>query len=106
MKLVIIAFDCDGTLITTESADKGEITANERVRSLLIALAHCKNVEICVWSGSGAMWANQVVMSLGLKKYVTYIKSKQDELPFTVDIAFDDVQACEMGIMNIIVREK
>lgn len=117
MKKISIAFDCDGTLVTTESADNQQIVANERVRSGLIWLASMKNTEIIVWSGSGEMWARQVVRELGLTKYVDKIMAKNvlghddDGHPIitadiTPDIAIDDIQSCELGILNLIVREK
>lgn len=118
MKQVTIAFDCDGTLVTTESAETKQIVANERVRSLLIALAHMKNVRIVVWSGSGELWARQVAAAIGINKYVDQFASKnhmgKDEdgkhifnpdIP-KPDIAVDDIHACELGIINLIVREK
>lgn len=117
MKKTTIAFDCDGTLITTESADKQQIVANERIRSMLITFARFKNVKIIVWSGSGEMWARQVVRELGLTKYVDKVMAKniigRDEeghpiitADITPDIAIDDIQDCELGVINLIVREK
>lgn len=117
MKKVIIAFDCDGTLVTTDSAEKGIVTANERVRTLLIALASMKNTKIVVWSGGGEVWARQCVCSLGLEKYVDSYASKNHlgkseegrhlfNPGFTPDIAVDDIQDCELGKINLIVREK
>ena len=117
MQKIVIAFDCDGTLVTTESAETKKIVANERQRSMLIALAQSKNVKIIVWSGGGEMWARQVGAALGLDKYVWKYASKnylgKDENgnhmfdpELKPDIAFDDIQDCELGNLNIIVREK
>lgn len=118
MKKVIIAFDCDGTLVTTDSASTGRIVANERVRSMLIAFASMKNTQIIVWSGSGEMWARQVVRELGLTKYVDKYQAKEilgrDDAGHPVfavpevrpDIAIDDIQACALGKINLIVNEK
>lgn len=117
MKKLTIAFDCDGTLVTTDSAENGRIVANERVRSGLIFFASMKNTKIIVWSGSGEMWARQVVRELGLTKYVDKVMAKnvigRDEndhpiitADITPDIAVDDIQACELGKLNLIVREK
>ena len=117
MKKVIIAFDCDGTLVTTESANTKKIVANERQRSMLIALSHSKNVRIVVWSGGGELWARQVGSALGLDSYVWKYTTKNHLgkdadgkhifAPAIVpDIAFDDIQDCELGELNIIVREK
>lgn len=116
MKKIVIAFDCDGTLVTNESSMSGKIVANERIRSLLVTLASFKNVKIIVWSGSGEIWAHQVVRELGLIKYVDKIMAKnvigRDEeghpiitADITPDIAIDDIQACELGVLNLIVNE-
>lgn len=117
MNKITIAFDCDGTLATTDSVKTKKIVANERIRSLLITLASMKNTKIIVWSGGGEMWARQVGGAIGIDKYVNEYHSKnhlgQTEFgehifspDFVPDIAFDDIQACELGKLNLIVREK
>lgn len=116
MKKVVIAFDCDGTLIQTVNA-KGQMVANERIRTLLITLASFKNTKIIVWSGGGELWARQVTRNLGIEKYVDNIMGKnvlgRDEsghpiisADITPDIAIDDIQSCTLGVLNLIVREK
>lgn len=117
MNKITIAFDCDGTLVTTSSADNKRIVANERIRTLLVVLASFKNVRIVVWSGSGELWARQCVNELGLSKYVDEVASKNHlgkdpngkhifNPDFTPDIAIDDIQDCTLGVLNLIVREK
>lgn len=121
MKKLLIAFDVDGTLISNGALSENEIVANERVRRMLIDLAHSKNVKILVWSGGGELWARQAVAALGLQKYVSqyadkiYIKCPDCTTPcnhhafgtkIKPDIAFDDIQECTLGDKNIIVREK
>jgi phosphoserine phosphatase len=117
MRKIIIAFDCDGTLVTTDSAETKKIVANERIRTLLIVLASFKNTKIVVWSGGGEMWARQVGAAIGIDKYVDAYADKnhlcKDEngkhvfAPgFAPDIAIDDIQDCELGLLNLIVREK
>lgn len=117
MKKVTIAFDCDGTLIQNGALAEHEIVANERIRTLLIVLASFKNTRIVVWSGGGELWARQVGAALGLDRYVDEYAAKNlvgkdsaghpifepDLMP---DIAIDDIQACELGALNLIVREK
>ncbi len=116
MKKVTIAFDVDGTLITNDSKNAKPI-ANERIRSLLIALASFKNVEIVVWSGGGELYAHQVCDNLGIGKYVSRYASKNHlgtspdgrhmfNPDFEPDIAIDDIQDCVLGNINLIVREK
>ncbi len=116
MKKIKIAVDVDGTLIRNDSAG-GKPIANERIRTLLVSLSSFKNVHIIVWSGGGELYAKQVCSSLGINKYVNEYKSKNlietdkngkhifepDMIP---DIAIDDIQSCELGNVNLIVKEK
>lgn len=121
MKKITIAFDVDGTLVNNGALSEDQIVANERIRTLLVILAHMKNVKIIVWSGGGELWARQATNALGIAKYVDeyadkqYIKCKKCKEPchhhtfgtdIRPDIAIDDIQECELGIMNLIVREK
>jgi phosphoserine phosphatase len=119
VKKITIAFDVDGTLVSNAERKPGEpvILANERIRTLLVTLASFKNVKIVVWSGSGELWARQVVNEIGITKYVDEIKAKNVigrdendhpiiEADITPDIAIDDIQECELGLLNLIVREK
>lgn len=129
MKKVTIAFDVDGTLISNEALSKDEIVANERIRALLITLAHMKNTNILVWSGGGELWARQAAAAIGIAKYVDDYADKQYKAcqrpeciqgrkegaychhhvfgtTIKPDIAIDDIQACELGALNLIVREK
>ena len=112
MKKVIIAFDVDGTLI--DDQDRMII----RTVRLLTDLAHMKNVEVVVWSGGGKDYADMWVRKLGLGKYVkacydkNHISSDSEgkkhafDPEITPDIAIDDIQDCELGDINLIVREK
>lgn len=118
MVQTVIAFDCDGTLLNnTES----EMVANERIRTLLIALSSFKNTKIIVWSGGGELYARQVARALAITEYVDGYASKNPQRTVGVtetatrhvfkpdivpDIAIDDIQDCDLGILNLIVREK
>lgn len=115
MKKVTICFDVDGTLISNKG--EGDPIANERIRSLLIALASFKNVRIIVWSGGGELYARQVARAIGISRYVNQYASKnhmgQDENgqhlfnpDIKPDIAIDDIQQCNLGVFNLICREK
>lgn len=120
MKQIHIAFDVDGTLIRNDSGEDmaiGTPVANERIRTLLIILASFKNTHITVWSGGGELYARQVVSALGLHRYVDSYLTKNMigrdsdghpmfEPEFKPDIAIDDIQACELGVLNLIVHEK
>ena len=120
MKKIAVAFDVDGTLIRNDSAgdmDGGTPIANEKIRSLLITLSSFKNIKIIVLSGGGELYVRQVCAAIGITKYVDKYYSKNlvgtkddgshDFKPdITPDIAIDDIQDCELGILNLIVREK
>lgn len=121
MKKITIAFDVDGTLIRNEDAQPSVPVANERIRSLLIALASFKNVRIVVWSGGGELYARQVAASIGITQYVNEYAGKNHikttEYPggkvthefnpdLKPDIAIDDIHECDLGRINLIVREK
>lgn len=113
MKKVVIAFDVDGTLIDNRIATP---VANERIRSLLVILSSFKNVKIVVWSGGGELYARQAAAAIGISKYVDEYASKnlvgqnedgyQFEPDIRPDIAIDDIQACALGAINLIVNEK
>lgn len=118
MKTVTIAFDCDGTLLNNTKQD---MVANERIRSLLVALASFKNTRIIVWSGGGELYARQVARALAIDKYVDDYAGKNPQRTVGVtetatrhvfkpdiepDIAIDDIQDCDLGVLNLIVREK
>ena len=118
MKKITIAIDVDGTLIKNGDnvLDTGVPIANEKIRTLLITLASFKNVHIVVWSGGGELYARQVCSSLGLLEYVDGFKDKNlistdsHEHVFkpgiVPDIAIDDIHSCELGDINLIVKEK
>lgn len=116
MRDIIVAFDVDGTLIRTEKGKGDSPIPNERIRSLLIALSSFKNVKIVVWSGGGEIYARMVVAQIGLREYVDMYVSKNvietdDGRPvfspgFKPDIAIDDMHSCDLGDINLIVREK
>lgn len=124
VKKILIAFDVDGTLISNDWLG-GKPVPNERVRRLLIDLAHSKNVKIMVWSGGGELYVRQVCAAIGIDKYVDLYADKRvtscaavscpepDENHWhfaydgdVPDIAFDDIQSFSLGVANIIVREK
>ena len=110
MKKITVAFDVDGTLIDSDG------NTNWRITELLRILAHFKNIEIIVWSGGGKDYAEMIVRKLGLDNYVKRCADKnhlgkvdgkhQFNPDFKPDIAIDDIQDCELGVINLIVREK
>lgn len=113
MKNVVIAFDIDGTLRNNQTE---KIKPNEKIRNLLVILSTFKNVKIVVWSGSGELYARQVAREIGIQEYVDAYASKNHigikdgkhlfNPDIKPDIAIDDIQACELGNINLIVNEK
>lgn len=116
MKNVIICFDIDGTLRkNSEERHRTEVEPNERIVRLLKDTAHSKNVEIHLWSNRGADYCKEMRKILGLEKYVKesrchlkqWAKMQQEySTPFVPDIAYDDQQRFDGGLVNIVIREK
>jgi len=114
MEKILIAFDVDGTL-RSGYHDTPNPTPNENIRALLVILSQFKNVEIMVWSGGGELYARQVSQAIGISQYVHKYASKNvtQEDPMGIkthsinpDIAIDDMEGCELGIINLICKEK
>lgn len=114
-KTITIAFDIDGTL--RDNTVGGACVANERIRTLLITLAGMKNTHILLWSGGGEAYARKVAGALGIEKYIDEYGDKgyggydADGRPIfhttrKPDIAFDDIEECELGVLNLVVDEK
>jgi hypothetical protein len=80
--VLIIAFDCDGTLIDGMDEPKTEMVA------LVRALRNAPNVEVIIWSGGGKSYAERVARMCGLEGIDCY--DKFIDRPHIVDIAFDD----------------
>lgn len=121
MKKITIAFDVDGTIISNlwnpTSDNLDDIKENERIVNLLITLSSFKNTKIIVWSWRWAEWAETICNEIEITKYVDWYASKNhiwkdsnwkhqfnpDIIP---DICIDDIQACELWVLNLIVKEK
>ena len=120
MKAIKICFDVDGTLIDTgynDLYDLCEENIHKRIVELLKIMSSFKNVKIIVWSWQWKEWAQWVVEVIWIEKYVDWYASKNykgkdenwihlfepDLIP---DIAIDDIQACELWLLNLIVKEK
>lgn len=107
MKDVIIAFDCDGTLIDNGGKMKAEGEINQEMVALLKILAKLKNVYIIIWSGGGQEWADLVARRCGIRDIVAGCHSKigYDHHQFgEVSIAFDDVETFKMAKINLILH--
>lgn len=105
MKKIIIAFDCDGTLIKSEPYWQCNYIANYRIVNLLKILYTFKNIKIIVWSWGWKEHAEKTVEELELKKFVKWIFDKAD-CDLEVDIAIDDQHSFNLWKMNLIVKEK
>lgn len=126
MKKVNIFFDVDGTLRDNSKgyqvADSDGAEPNHDIVALLRILAKFKNVNIYIWSGGGAKYAEEVARIFGVDKLVKGYASKEYYSDYTgecivvnkagkpdsveVDIAIDDIQTCDMGAFNLIVKQK
>lgn len=106
MEKVLIAFDVDGTLID------GDV----KFSKMLVLLA-CfinqpfKNVDIAVWSGGGAQYAETMTKRFLPKipasvKYYSKLQHIDLRQKYAKIIAFDDIQDTRLGDVNIIVRNK
>jgi hypothetical protein len=107
MKKVTVAFDVDGTLRCNCTDTCQDL--NQRTLDGLYFMRHMKNVRIMVWSGGGVAYVEQFLNrhSIGTRSFC--LASKLDPSTWRwgkPDIAVDDMQSCELGILNLIVREK
>ena len=116
MKEIKIAFDIDWTLIRNDKWEKA-IIDNYRIVELLKILSTFKNTEIIVWSGRWKEWAEKVCKFLCITPYIKTYASKNHkwkdenwkhifEPDIVPDIAIDDIQSCELWIINLICKEK
>lgn len=128
MKKITIAFDIDGTILNNEGIDPGTPThlrqrcgLNLEIVTLIQILSrNMKNSKIIVWSGGGQEYAIQIVREYGLEKYVHGAFGKptsasahlratgeyNEAVHGKVDLCFDDVHACELASINLIVKMK
>ena len=112
----ILAFDIDGTLITNVDPDRehGEVSSKEVPHDDIVAMlktfSRFKNIKILVWSGGGKAYAETIGRRYELDKYVWRYASKLEApeikaLGYPI-VAIDDMQACTLGDINLIVRNK
>lgn len=115
MQKAILAFDVDGTLISNNDPERvhGVPSNNEMPHvpliNMLMTFSRFKNVRVVVWSGGGKQYAETWGKRLGLGKYVWRYASKlerDDIAKHGIIVAIDDVQSCELGLVNLIVRNK
>ena len=115
MKKIKIAFDIDGTIRSNidqyEHGDTTLVEWNYRICELAMILASMKNTELILWSGGGKKYAEYMRLLFHAhfspdKKVFKSAHSKTEASTLDIDIAIDDIQACELGKLNLIVREK
>lgn len=121
MKKVTIAFDIDGTLRkNSEERHRTEVEVNRRIIDLLTILATFKNVELHLWSNRGGAYCWEMAQAFQIHDIIKqsrchlkgwYAQQQKDFVekgakPFVPDIAIDDQQRFDGGIVNLIVREK
>ena len=117
MEKIIIAFDVDWTLIKNEPYWECNYIPNNRIVHLLEILSTFKNVKILVWSWSWVEHCKRAISELWIKKLIWKIADKNHKWKdenwkhifepwFKPDIAIDDIQWCELWLINLIVKEK
>ena len=115
MRKIRIAFDIDGTIrsniIPYDHGDTSLVKWNYRICELAMILASMKNTELILWSGGGKQYAEYMRLLFHAhfspdKKVFKSAHSKTEASMLDIDIAIDDIQACELGKLNLIVREK
>jgi hydroxymethylpyrimidine pyrophosphatase-like HAD family hydrolase len=105
MEKVAFCFDVDGTLID-------ENWPLSTTQSLLTAmlLQKWKNVDIIVWSGGGANYAEthfrRWFPDLVGAKFHSKLEHTELRKKYTHLIAVDDIQDTRLGDVNLIVRNK
>lgn len=106
MEKTLVAFDVDGTLIDGEKEHRG-------TKSLLMNFAsqRFKNVDIAVWSGGGAEYAETMVKRYmpeipSSVKYYSKLEHERLREKYAKIVAFDDIQDTRLGDVNLIVRNK
>lgn len=111
MKKTTIAFDIDGTLRdNTHEYEVGDMKKrihwNYRICEMAIILSKFKNVTCVIWSGGGKDYAERVMHEFNSHFGKTFKSAHSKLEPINPDVAIDDVQECELGKINLIVREK
>lgn len=106
MEKVLVAFDVDGTLI-------GEGDTPLPTLSLLEVFwtQKWKNVDVIVWSGGGADYAQNMVerhtdLARGRSCWYSKLQYQVLRKKYAKVIAFDDIQDTRLGDVNLIVRNK
>lgn len=93
---MIVAFDCDGTLLHLNEKPNDDMIA--MVKAMAKLKAH-----IIIWSGGGQDWAERIAYKLGLTEYADEIIAKDPKVQ--VDIAFDDEPDFKLADKVFIVRD-
>jgi FMN phosphatase YigB (HAD superfamily) len=112
MRPVIIAFDIDGTLRNNKKeyarGSTGGVVWNDRICQMAVILSKMKNTRMIIWSGGGNKYAEYMRDKFNEEFGKTFgsAYAKFDSNAPIPDIAFDDIQECILGKVNIIVRGK
>lgn len=105
MEKVLVAFDVDGTLINN---DENYLISQAVLMSVFKQA--WKNVDIIVWSGGGAEYAERMVRralpTISGIKFYSKLQYKELRAKYDKIIAIDDVQDTRLGDVNLIVRNK
>lgn len=105
MDKVAFAFDVDGTLI-----DENWPLANTQAILRAMLIQKWKNVDIIVWSGGGADYAETQFRrwfpDLIGAKFHSKLEHKMIRERYKYIVAVDDIQDTRLGDVNMIVRNK
>jgi 2-polyprenyl-6-methoxyphenol hydroxylase-like FAD-dependent oxidoreductase len=93
-----VAFDVDGTLVSTHfTTAEGAPVALEDVRTLVWAFHDLFDARIIVWSGSGELYARQMAKEIHITQWVDAYCVKGS---VSADIAIDD-EDVQLGTVNL-----
>lgn len=112
MEKVAICFDVDGTLIGNTTKKGWYQTPIALVR--LFASQDWKNLDVIIWSGGGAKYAEQIWRDITMYeqnvftniKFHSKLEHTELRKKYAKIIAIDDVQDTRLGDVNLIVRNK
>lgn len=107
MEKVLVVFDVDGTLV-----GEGDKLFMETISLMdFFAKQSWKNVNVAIWSGGGAKYAESMFRRLFPYttfnvKFYSKLDHKELRKKYAKIIAIDDIQDTRLGDVNLIVRNK
>ena len=110
MEKIAFAFDVDGTLIDSAEGEVDWPYSSTLTLVRAMAQQNWKNVDIIIWSGGGARYAETQARQwlkdvVGLK-FHSKLEYAELRKRYHKIIAVDDIQDTRLGDANLIVRNK